>query len=362
MAEKWATEKGTEAYFEKISVHPGKIRRFDSLFVSALGAGTYLGACDDETDALYEQALLQAALGGVNFFDTAINYRGMRSEKALAKTIRAMAAKGILREQIVVCTKGGYIPFEGKAEEFEDYLRIHYLDPKLVDQSEIVAETHCMSPSFLENQIAASLKNLGLDCIDLYLLHNPEVELEVLGDEEFYQRLSKAFSLFEKQVREKKIRRYGLATWNGFRMKKGSLQLEKIAECARQAGGEKHHFKAIMLPFNLVMLEAIKMKNQNLKTIWEAAKAFEIAILGSSPFMQGQVANLCSRVFEKLPPEESPMLQALQFVLSAPWLASGVAGMKESLHWEENRKALTKAPWPKKDWDAAVASLGIKPE
>ena len=67
MTEKWATQSGTEKYFHSIQIHPGKVKRFDDLAVSSLGAGTYLGASDDETDRLYEQLLLAAGLGGINF-------------------------------------------------------------------------------------------------------------------------------------------------------------------------------------------------------------------------------------------------------------------------------------------------------
>ena len=108
-----------------------------------------------------------------------------------------------------------------------------------------------MSPRFLENQIEGSLKNLQVECIDQYFLHNPEIELAEIGEEPFYKRLLSAFELLEKMVAEKKIARYGLATWNGFRQKKGGLQLAKALQCARNAGGDSHHFKAIRSPLTL---------------------------------------------------------------------------------------------------------------
>lgn len=366
MGEKWATNEGTQKYFQWVSISPSKMRNFDELTVSALGAGTYLGAADDGVDKQYEQTLLLAGLAGVNFFDTAINYRCMRSERVLRKVIKELAARGVQREQIVIATKGGFLPCEGSPEQLEEYVRIHYLDTGIIESKDIVAASHCMTPDFLENQIATSLKNLGIECIDLYYLHNPETQLSEIPEEEFYRRLTAAFHLFEKKVEEKKIRRYGLATWNGFRLKKGALQLAKILQCAREAGGEKHHFKAIQVPFNLVMLEEIKLKNQlfgsTKKTLATAAKEQGIAILASASLMQSQVGHLCRRVFEELPAGAGKMIQALEFVLSSPQICTAFCGMKKKEHWEENKRVLHEENWPQPVWIKACQSLGITPE
>lgn len=350
MGEKWATETGTANYFKWATIHPSKERLLDHLTVSALGAGTYLGPPDDPTDKLYEQSLLQSGLGGINFFDTSINYRNQRSERVLGKVIKELNLRGILREQIVIATKGGYLPYEGS---FEDYIRIHFLDTGVIEMKDIVDESHCMTPSFLENQINMSLKNLGLQCIDLYYLHNPETELVEVGEEEFYRRLREAFILFEHKVSEKKIRRYGIATWNGLRMKKGGLQLSKVIECAKEAGGENHHFKAIQLPYNLVMLEAIKQKK-----LFQIAQENQISIIISSPLMQGQV-KLCKNIFSQFPPAKSTMSQALEFVLSTPQVCSAICGMKKLEHWEENRSLLQTADWPLETWTKATQLIGL---
>jgi aryl-alcohol dehydrogenase-like predicted oxidoreductase len=348
---KWATPEGTDKYFKWVSVHASKQRQFDGLTVSALGAGTYLGPSDDLTDKLYEQALVQAGLGGVNFFDTAISYRNQRSEKILGKAIRDLADRGVNREQIVIATKGGYLPFEGS---FEDYVRSHYLDTGIIEMKDIVAESHCMTPAFLENQIASSLKHLGLQSIDLYYLHNPETQLHEVGEEEFYRRLKAAFTLFEQKVQEKKIRRYGISTWNGFRIKKGGLQLSKIIKCAKDVGGTDHHFKAIQLPYNLVMLEAIKEKK-----LFETAKENHIAIMASASLMQGRLKQLPKRLFEELPKGKAPMVQALEFVLSTPGICTGFCGMKKLEHWAENANVFQEPNWTPEDWNNACISLGL---
>lgn len=358
-----ATPDLTLEYFQSKEVHPDKQRNFDGLKVSALGAGTYLGQADDATDKLYEQSLLKAVHGGVNFIDAAINYRCMRSEKVIRKVVKDLDRQGIKRGQIVIATKGGYIPCEDSPESYDDYLRTHFLDPGIINSGEIVGGCHCMSPAFLDAQISSSLQNLGLESIDLYYLHNPETQLQEIEESEFYRRLIAAFQLFEKKVEEGKIARYGIATWNGLRQKptqKAALQLSKVLACAKEAGGEKHHFRAIQMPYNLVMLEAVKIKNQinpDPKTLIQTLAETNIAFMISSPLMQSHAMSLSARVFDRLPKEESPVLQSLQFLSSTPSTCTLFAGMKKPEHLHENLKLLRLPNWPKSEWEKSLAAL-----
>jgi aryl-alcohol dehydrogenase-like predicted oxidoreductase len=342
--EKWATPTGTEKFFQWNPIEPSKQKLFDGLHLSALGAGTHLGPADEPTDRLYEQTLLQAALSGLNCFDTAISDREQRSERVLKKVFKELANRGIFRDQIFVSTKGGLISAESKRE---------LLATGTIESKDIVDENHCLAPQFLSHQINASLKNLGLECIDLYYLQNPEIELKELGEAEFYNRLELAFTLLEEKVRERKIARYGLATWNGFRQKKGQLSLKRVVECARKVGGEGHHLKAIQVPFNLVMLEALK------EDLFDLAREQGIAVMVSACLMQSQVTHLPHRLYEKLPPASSETIQAIQFVLSTPGLTTAYIGMKRAEHLAENRSVLKEPMWPKDLWLSACNSLGL---
>ena len=51
-----------------------------------------------------------------------------------------------------------------------------------------------MSPAYLENQIERSRRNLGLETIDLFYIHNPESQLAEGRAEVFRQRLKDAFA------------------------------------------------------------------------------------------------------------------------------------------------------------------------
>jgi len=49
--------------------------------------------------------------GGLNMIDTAINYRYMKSERVVGAAIRYLLEKGIIkRENLIICSKNGFIP------------------------------------------------------------------------------------------------------------------------------------------------------------------------------------------------------------------------------------------------------------
>src|SRR5499427_5364136 len=81
--------------------------------LSSIGIGTYLGEPDPKTDNGYAQAVVAAVEGGINVIDSAINYRFQRSERSIGAALRELTAKGFSREEIVLCTKGGYLTPDG---------------------------------------------------------------------------------------------------------------------------------------------------------------------------------------------------------------------------------------------------------
>lgn len=352
-----ATSEGTKQYKEtrQKGFHPDKIRHLAGWNVSALGLGTYLGGYDDSTDQAYESALCEALSSGLNFIDTAINYRCQRSERVIGRALGSlMAAKKIRRNQVVVATKGGFIPFDGQPpENLKSYIKKTWIDSGIVSEDDIVASCHCLHPAYIQHQIGASLANLGVETIDLYYLHNPETQLPVLGIDPFYDRLAKAFEVLEKNVAEGKIQYYGLATWTAFREPHGvaeNISLARVVECARKMGGEGHHFKAIQLPYNLAMLEAISIHGQrhgdkNLP-IFPIASELGLAVMTSAPLLQSQLLNLPPHLAEKFPGDFSLAQKALQFVVSTPSVTSAMTGMREKDHVVENMRIL-KSP----DWD-----------
>lgn len=349
---KFATPEATQAYQSRFPCHPDKRRFFDGLSLSAMAVGTYLGPSDLEGDALYEDSLVQAGQNGINFFDTAINYRCQRSERNIAYALRKLAGLGIPRDQLFISTKGGFLPADSDPQTYQETILKCYLNTGILAPEDIVENCHCMTPKYLQTQIDLSIKNLKIDSIDLYYLHNPETQLRSVSQNDFYKNLQKVFELFEKNIADEKIKRYGLATWNGFRQGFGApdlLDLEKILKVAKEVAGDKHHFCAIQLPYNLAMLEAVGIPNQKIGgedfPILPAAAHHGVAVMISAPLMQTGVLKLPQGFYGQIPGEESSVQKALQFVLSSPGVTSVMVGMKTKKHVDENRHVLQIPNW-----------------
>jgi aryl-alcohol dehydrogenase-like predicted oxidoreductase len=341
-----ATQQGTTRYAEKLRgvAAEGHFRQAEKLTISSLGIGTYLGPPNDATDSGYTAAIVAAAESGINLIDTAINYRLQRSERSVGTALKVLARKGIGRDEMVVCTKGGYLTPDGSMPQDPNrYFFEEYLQKGIFTAKDIVAGSHCMTPRFLENQLRRSLKNLQMDCIDVYYLHNPETQLSEVPPAEFLKRVQEAFAFLESAVSRGQIQFYGMATWNGFRQERTAheaMQLGEIAAVAKQIAGEKHHFRFVQLPFNLAMTEALTLGGQavpsGLKTVMEAADELGIQLIASAALLQGQVAqNLPAFVADALGLENDAE-RALQFARSAPGITAALVGMSRTAHVEAN--------------------------
>src|SRR5262249_52096817 len=172
------------------------------------------------------------------------------------------------------------------------------IDRGLARADEIVSSSHCMTPAYLDDQLSQSLSNLGLETIDIYYIHNPETQLEVLSGDEFVRRIRAAFEFLERAASEGRIQFYGTATWNGYRQEPGSrgyLALAGLAQVAADIAGEGHRFRAIQLPHNLAMPEALTLGNQvvdgeSLSTLMSSSR-LGITVMCSASILQ---ANLPS--------------------------------------------------------------------
>jgi aryl-alcohol dehydrogenase-like predicted oxidoreductase len=316
--------------------------------VSSLGLGTYLGECDDTEDARYTAAAGAAFERGVNLVDTAINYRCQRSERAVGEALRnAITSGATKREELVVCTKGGYIPLDGTPpgtkEEYRGFLDTEYFERGVMQPADVVRGGHCLTPRYIEDQIERSRNNLGLEVIDVYYLHNPEQQLEVLDRSAFLDVMRAAFAELERQVRRGVIGVYGCATWNGFRVSadaRNHLSLEELVGIAREAGGEKHHFKVVQLPINLAMTEAVRLATQVVGNsplcLLDAAGRLGISVIGSATLMQSQLTrSLPKPVHKAFPGFKTDARRAIAFTQSLP-VAAALVGMKSRAHLEEN--------------------------
>lgn len=350
----YATTAGTDAYQHRFVdvLHPSHFRSAGDLWLSSIGLGTYLGDANAQTDLLYDAAIRRALACGCNVIDTAINYRHQRSERVIGQVLTALVHEGVVnREEVVVATKGGYLAFDNDVPaDPRTYVQETFIKTGLATSDDII-EWNCIAPRYIDNQVDRSLRNLGLDCLDIYYLHNPEAQLQKCSRQEFSRRIEAAFTVLENKVASGKILRYGTATWNGYRQQataRDVLFLTELIDIAERVGGKDHHFKVVQLPYNLAMTEALTQKNQRIRndnvSFLEAAHDFGITVMASASILQGRLAHsLPTAVSEALSEFHSDAQRALQFTRSTPGITTALVGMKSVTHVEQNL-AVAKLP------------------
>jgi len=321
-----ATTSGTARYQERFRdrVALNHFRNQQGLALSSIGIGTYLGNADAATDENYKNAVVRAVELGVNVIDSAANYRFQRSERSIGAALDQLATDGYGRDELVLCTKGGYLPFDGAPpRDIRAYIETTFVKPGIATFDDIVGGSHCMTPAYLQNQLDQSLSNLGVESIDVYYIHNPESQLGYVSDSEFFHRLRLAFELLESNRELGKLKTYGVATWNGFRTG-NHHSLVRMIELAREIAGEEHGFRFIQLPFNLAMPEATTNANETLDgeqiTVVDAAQRLDVTVVASASLLQGRI---------------DPQT-AIEFARSNPGITTALIGMSRVEHVEEN--------------------------
>lgn len=135
----------------------------------AIGGHGY-GATDDKESL---EALESAWEKGVNFYDTADTYGFGHSEELVGKFLKAKP-----RDEIIIASKVGW-DFYGEDGSKKNF-----------------------TPEYIFEACEKSLKRLGVDCIDVYQLHNPTPEQIEEGS---------AIDALEKLKKEGKIRFSGVS-------------------------------------------------------------------------------------------------------------------------------------------------------
>jgi hypothetical protein len=249
---------------------------------------------DDETPE-HREALKQALVSGANLIDTSTNYTDGGSERLVGAVVNELVGSGKRRrEEIVVVSKIGYVQGSNLslAQEREAAGRPFPEMVKYMDGC-----WHCLHPEFLQDQLDRSLARLGLQTLDVCLLHNPEYffsdakrglgPLAALRDE-FYRRMMEAFRVFEGQVAAGTIRWYGVSsnTATAPAADPEATSLTRMLLAAREAGGVDHHFRVLQLPMNLFEAGGVLEHNngpENRGTVIECASREGIGVLVNRP-------------------------------------------------------------------------------
>lgn len=357
-----ATTDGTARYRGRFADRAAKdhFRNQQGLSLSSIGVGTYLGNADAATDESYKRAIIRAAQSGVNVIDSAANYRFQRSERSIGSALQTLTTDlGFSRDEFVICTKGGYLPFDGApARDIRAYVEDTFVKTGIASFDDIVGGSHCMTPAYLQSQLDQSLTNMNIDCVDVYYIHNPESQLGYVSDTEFYHRLKAAFELLESNRERGKLRMYGVATWNGFRVTPNAADyhsLDRMTELARSIAGDAHGFRFVQLPYNLAMSEALTLRNQTSGhesvSLLEAAAALGITVVASASLLQGRVAQRLPETIRNAFGNLATDAQtAIQFVRSTPGITTALVGMSSVSHVDENLRLMEVPPVIQKEF------------
>ena len=361
----FATPEGTKNFTAKHDTIPEKnFNVFQDLSLSNVGIGTYLGNPDSDTDNIVKNAVKKSVLAGMNVIDTAINYRAQKAERSVGQAISELVNENkISRDEIFISTKNGYVTNDGDIQEdLMQYIIRELGKPGIVKEGDISSGYHCMTIPYLEDQLNRSLKNLQLECIDLIYLHNAvEGNLE-MPKETFLQKLKDVFEFYEQKRKDGKIRFYGMATWDCFRVAedhKMFLSLEKVIEIAKSVGGDDHGFRFVQLPYNLHFDQAFMQKNQLVDgksaSILDSAKQLNVGVFTSVPLMQGKLLDWAKDkpAFSAV----SPSVGLLQFIRSTPGVLAPLVGQKSDAHVTENLEVLKIPPFSEEEFTTTTKNL-----
>jgi aryl-alcohol dehydrogenase-like predicted oxidoreductase len=332
--------------------------------------GTYLGQPSEGDDQAVENAVFESVKSGaINVIDTAINYRAMRSEKSIGRALlRLVKDKIILRDQIFISTKNGYITNDGDYPNIDvmEYIHRMYIQTDVITADDISSGYNIINPNYLAKCIDKSLMNMHVSSIDLVYIHNAfESWYQDVSREQFMEMLVKAFEVYEKYRAKNKIRYYGMATWTCFRVPPTSpeyLSLEQAVRSAESVGGKDHGFRFIQLPYNLAYSEALLLRNQSVGseenlTILQAAEKLNIGIFTSIPLFQGRLLRSQIPDYGGI---SDPIAKLVQIIRSSPSVIAPLIGQKKAEHVEENLKTANMPPLSEEEFKQAIRILTSK--
>lgn len=210
------------------------------LRVSVIGLGTmvhagHFGPMKDEESLAAIDAALEL---GVNFIDTSDAYGAGYSETLLGNALKGR------RDKVILATKGGNVmvgPNKGK---------------------------RIFAPAYIDDVLHGSLKRLQTDWIDLYQLHNPDLEVIERGE---------VWEVLEKRKKEGKIRHYGVS-------------INTMAEGIAAAKGGRA--ETIQVEYNLLQQEPAE-------EIFPPAQAANVGIIARLPLKRGILTGKLTQADEQ---------------------------------------------------------------
>jgi len=210
------------------------------LKVSVIGLGTmvhagHFGPMKDEESLAAIDIALEA---GVNFIDTSDAYGAGYSETLLGNALKGR------RDKVILATKGGNVmvgPNRGK---------------------------RIFAPQYIDDVLHGSLQRLQTEWIDLYQLHNPDVEVIERGE---------VWELLERRKKEGKIRHYGVS-------------INTMAEGIAAAKGGRA--ETIQVEYNL-------LEQEPAQEIFPLAQSANVGVIARIPLKRGILTGKLTQADEQ---------------------------------------------------------------
>ena len=329
------------------------------LQLSSLGLGTFPGAPTDEVDAQYVEIVADALTHGVNVIDTGAHYRYGRSAAAVGLGVRRAMEAGVEREQMFLISKGGFLSFRNERPADLAAWFQQEVVAKGLGRSEDLTQAHCISPEYIAFQLELSRQLMGVETLDAFLIDQPEVHIPAIGKDQLNRKLEKVFMVLEQAVKDKKLRYYGISTFEGFRVETDnplfqsitSMQghAEKAARAIWRDEQAKHQFKVVQMPFNQVMQEGFTRFSQatgkgNIGSTIQAAHQLGVYLMASHSLFKGHLAKQAmDPVQQAMPMLQNHAQRALQFNRSTPGVGTALAGISTPAHLQD-MLAVTRVP------------------
>ncbi|TGK37452.1 aldo/keto reductase [Leptospira gomenensis] len=266
--------------------------QFRNKILSKIAFGSYRIGLENPD---HRKALQHSLKNGFNVIDTSSNYGNGESESLIGEVLGdSIRSSELLRENVFLITKAGYI--QGKNLEIVSDLEKQGREfPEITYYSE--GCYHCIHPDFLEDQLERSLRRLGLETVDVFLLHNPEYFLmdrekhnvpKEKATLQYYERIKHAFRFLESKRKEGKILHYGISS-NTFPEDPEVYTATSLTRVLRIAGEvrnelglEESGFAAVQFPGNLLERGFLDKKFEG-KNLIEIARENGLLVLINRP-------------------------------------------------------------------------------
>ncbi|HBK81664.1 MAG TPA: hypothetical protein DDZ83_18675 [Nitrospinae bacterium] len=203
--------------------------------VIGFGAMTIGGAFGPVDDGESNRALHAAIDGGINFIDTSDAYGAGRSENIISQFLKERSD----RNDIIIFTKGGNNMATGQRD---------------------------FTPEYISNALENSLKRLEIEAIDLYLLHNPNLDNMQAED---------SYAVLEKAKDDGKLKNWGVS-------------VNTDAECDYAVGQSKP--SVMQMEYNIL--------EQSPAESFARAKSAGMGVISRVPLKRGFLSGRIDETFE----------------------------------------------------------------